>query len=131
MWWNSNRVRLSRCNSRRLIKKKKKNLDNTEVVLGQSREDKLNKLLDCIDNIVIKDDAVYITYNKNVVEIYADNKVSITKGLDINLATQIHLNPTIDKTLIDIKDIISQTKQSTISAKGRSLLFGGKGKKVC
>ena len=44
-----------------------KNLDNTEVVLGQSREDKLNKLLDCIDNIVIKDDAVYITYSKNVV----------------------------------------------------------------
>ena len=108
-----------------------KNLDNTEVVLGQSREDKLNKLLDCIDNIVVKDDAVYITYNKNVVEIYADSKVSITKGLDINLATQIHLNPTIDKNLIDIKDIISQTKQSTISAKGRSLLFGGKGKKVC
>lgn len=114
-----------------LMMKEIKNLDNTEVVLGQSREDKLNKLLDCIDNIVIKDDAVYITYNKNVVEIYADNKVSITKGLDINLATQIHLNPTIDKNLIDIKDIISQTKQSTISAKGRSLLFGGKGKKVC
>lgn len=103
-------------------------LVKTNLQLDTHKANKLLKFLDCIDTIEEKEDGMYIKYNKNIIEVYPENKLTVTQGLDIKIAKTIHFNPdiVIDKTF-DATEVINKTNQSVLfKPKYNDLLFKNK-----
>ena len=77
-----------------------KNTKNLIKKIFTKKEDKLDIILSMIDNITIDENTnmVHIKTNKNLVLENNGHTVMITKGVNVQLANIIHLNPKIDFT---------------------------------
>jgi len=81
---------------------------------------KLNKLLEIIDHIEIKDNNVLIKTNKNIIVQNEGSVVQINSGYHVLLAKEIHLNPEVefvtDRYIEEFKNINSKMEASKIEA---------------
>jgi signal transduction histidine kinase len=76
-------------------------MDNLEKIDNQivikDKKEILNNLLSFIKNItIINEDTIGVSLDKNIIIHNNQNTMVINKGMQINLAKQIHLNPRIN-----------------------------------
>jgi hypothetical protein len=91
----------------KLLKKVK---DIYRVIIADTKQDKIDALFEhIIDKIEIIDDNVHIKTKKNIVIENYGHTVVINKGMNVNIAKQIHLNPKIDFQGFDILEFDLQT----------------------
>ena len=56
---------------------------------------KLEKLASLIDSITVQDDKVHIKLSRDIIIENSGNTVTISGGMSITIATEIHLNPVL------------------------------------
>jgi hypothetical protein len=70
-------------------------IENNNIII-KNKQEILNHLLSFIESLVyINNDTIGITLDKNIAIFNKGNTLTISKGYQVNIAKQIHLNPRI------------------------------------
>ena len=91
------------------------NLTLSNSIKTLTRAQKLEKVLDLIEYFEVKENKVIIGLNKDIVLVSNGDMFTVTKGLNVSFAEQIHFNPNISPNEI-LKDDFAETLSQTLKS---------------